>query len=75
MFHNCITCNQSFEIPFDHKTYQIWLEINILEGKGKQTNYKYECPNCIGLDVLKCEYIVITKISAGFSKHDDIIVD
>ena len=65
MFLKCITCDQNYEVPFDDKTYQIWIEINMNEGKGANTNWKYECPSCVGLDILKCDYLVITKIFSG----------
>ena len=65
VIHYCITCGEKFEVPFNHKDYQVWLEINTHEGKGKRTGYKYDCPKCLGLDVLKCEYLNITKVFSG----------
>ena len=60
--HKCITCEKYFRVPFDEKTYKIWLEINQIEGKGANTAFRYECPECIGMDVLKCDYIEVTMI-------------
>lgn len=69
MYVKCIDCEKKFSIPFSSKTFKIWQEICVQEGN------EYKCLECLGLNILECDYIKVIKIFTGSLKgatnHDN----